>query len=154
MAINNQLNIATVPIPVLTTTVTLSSANILAMFVTPVVLIAAPGANRCIMIHDVFNEYIFNTLEYSDGDLIQIQYGNTGSGASPNVTIFYANPILSNTASAFYATDGSDGGGQSVLPTTGTVNQGVYITNQSTPSVGGNSTLKVTVTYSVITTTA
>lgn len=151
MAINNQLNTATVPIAVATTTVTLSSANIQAMYVTPVVLIPAQGANTSILVLDIFNEYIFNTTAYADGDPIQIQYNNVGSDASPGSFIFYSSNILAETSSTFL---GIDAGGGYTIPNASAINKGIYISNQSAPYTGGNSTLKVTLTYAVITTTA
>lgn len=152
MATNTQLNTGTVPISVITTTVTLSSANILGMSATGIVLIAAQGAHTYIMVHDVFMEYIFNTTTYSDGDVMQLQYGITEADLNAN-PIFTVGTIVLNAASSFYATNGSDGGGGGVY-LVGVVNQGVYISNYTQPFTGGNSTLKITLVYSVITTTS
>jgi|SRR5712671_2399102 len=151
MATNTQLNTASVPIPVFTATISLSSANIQAMYVTPVLLLAAQGAHTCILIRDVFNEYIFNSSGYSNGDAPQIQYGNVGSDASLSSFVFYLNNIVTGSSSSFYSISGEPTGN---IPTTLSVNAGIYISNQSASYTGGNSTLKVTINYSVITTTA
>jgi hypothetical protein len=154
MAINTQLNTATVPNAVFTTTVTLSSANIQAMNTAGILLIAAQGANTCIMIHDVFNEYIFNTTGYADGDPPQLQYGNTGADSNATPIFSYLSNIFTGSSSSFYGTNGSDGGGVSPLAASGAINTGVYISNFTAPYSGGNSTAKITLTYSVITTTS
>lgn len=153
MAINNQLNIATVPIPVFTTTVTLSSANIQAMNIAGILLIPAQGANTCIMVHDVFNEYIFNTTTYINGDAPQLQYGITNADFNPTPIFLYSNNLFTNVDSIFYATNGSDTGGALPVATT-VINSGVYISNYTAPYSGGDSTAKITLFYSVITTTA
>ena len=153
MAINTQLNTATVPNAVFTTTVTLSSANIVAMNTAGILLIAAQGAHTCIMIHDVFMEYIFNTTTYINGDPPQLQFGSTGADLNANPIVFLPN-IFTESASKFYGTNGSESGGMSIGPTSGSINAGVYISNFTAPYAGGNSTAKITLTYSVITTTS
>ena len=153
MAINTQLNTATVPNAVFTTTVTLSSANIQAMNTAGILLLAAQGANTCIMIHDVFMEYIFNTTTYTDGDPPQLQFGSTSADLNAHPIVMLYNIFL-ESESKFYATNGSDTGGISLGTTSGVINTGVYISNFSAPYSGGNSTAKITLTYSVIATTS
>jgi len=154
MAINTQLNTATVPIPVFTTTVTLSSANIQSMHTTGILLIAAQGAHTCIMVHDVFNEYIFNTTTYINGDPPQLQYGSTGADSNVHPILAYTSNFFTEPESIFYITNGADGGGISLNTTTGVINTGVYISNYTAAYSGGNSTAKITLVYSVITTTS
>ena len=152
MAANTQLNTATVPSPVFTTTVSLSSADIQSMYTTGILLIAAQGAHTVVMVHDVFFEYIFVTTEYIDGDLPQISYGSLNGDFNPSPIMILSNLFL-QTDSAFYQTNGSETGGV-ILSSLGCVNTGVYISNYSANFSGGDSTAKVTLTYSVITTTA
>lgn len=151
MATNTQLNTGTVPIPLLTTTVSLSSANIQSMYTTGILLIAAQGANTCIMVHDVMIEYIFNTTEYADGDLPQISYGSLNGDANPNPIMTITN-VFVFPFSFISQTNGVDSGGVA-LAASGCVNTGVYISNYSANFSGGDSTAKVTLVYSVITTT-
>ncbi len=153
MAANTQLNTATVPSPVFATTVSLSSADIQSMYTDGIVLIAAQGAHTCIMVHDVFFEYIFVTTEYVDGDLPQISYGSLNADFNPTPIIILQN-LLINTSSAFYQTNGSDFNGGIILASSGCINTGVYISNYTANFSGGDSTAKITLTYSVITTTA
>jgi chloramphenicol O-acetyltransferase len=152
MVANTQLNTATVPTSVFSTTVTLSSANIQSMYTTGIVLIAAQGANTCIMVHDVFFEYIFNTTEYVDGEVPQISYGSLNADFNPNPIMMLPN-LFTTTSSEFYQTNGSDTGAV-ILASSGCVNTGVYISNFTANFSGGDSTAKITLTYSVITTTA
>lgn len=152
MAANTQLNTATVPSPVFTTTVSLSSADIQSMYTTGILLIAAQGAHTVVMVHDVFFEYIFVTTEYIDGDLPQISYGSLNGDFNPSPIMILSNLFL-QTDSAFYQTNGSETGGV-ILSSLGCVNTGVYISNYSANFSVGDSTAKITLTYSVITTTA
>jgi|SRR5579872_3222364 len=152
MATNTQLNTGTIPVVVKTTTLTLSSANIMSMFTTPIQIIAAQGSHTYIIVHNVFTEYIFNTNPYADGDNLIIQYGNVGSEGSSYILFYYTNFILQNTQSAFDAENGQSG--RASFAVAGVVNQGLYITNATAPYTGGDSTAKVTVLYSVLTTTS
>lgn len=153
MAINTQLNTATVPVPVFTTTVTLSSANIQSMYTTGILLVAAQGAHTVVMVHDVFFEYIFNTTEYADGEVPQISYGSLNADFNPSPIMTLVN-LFTTTSSAFYSDNGASGGGGATYIASNCVNTGVYISNYSANFSGGNSTAKITVTYSVITTTS
>lgn len=49
-------------------TVTLSSAQILALHTTPITLVAAPGAGQSLLLHRVFCQYTFATAAYVNGD--------------------------------------------------------------------------------------
>lgn len=154
MANNTQLDTSRVPISTSVVTVTLSSANIQSMHTTGILLIAAQGAHTCIMVHDVFNEYIFNTTTYVNGDPPQLQYGSTGADSNAHPLLSYTNNFFTNPASTFLMTNGSEGGGISVGTTSGVINTGVYISNFTAAYSGGNSTAKITLVYSVITTTS
>lgn len=154
MATNNQLNTVTNPSVVFITTVTLSQADIESMNTTGVLLIPAQGANTVVMVHDILNEYIFNTSGYVDGDTPQLQYGSAGADINSRPLLQYANNIFTGPESSFYATNGSDAGGLSTLPPLNVENTGIYISNYSAPYSGGDSTARITITYSVITTTS
>lgn len=63
--------------------VTISSAQILAMNVTPITLIPAPGAGKAIVLHKILAALAYNTIAYTSvggGDDITIRYTD-GAGA-------------------------------------------------------------------------
>lgn len=152
MVTNTQLNTGTIPVVVQTATLSLSSSNIQNMFTTPIQIIAAQGAHTYIIVHNVTTEYIFNTSGYTDGDSLIIQYGNVGSESSSYILFYYSNLILQGSSSAMDSENGQAGRVQMLA--SGVVNQGLYITNGTAPYTGGDSTAKLTVLYSVITTTS
>jgi predicted outer membrane repeat protein len=123
------------------------------MYTTGILLVAAQGAHTVVMVHDLFFEYIFNTTAYTTGEVPQISYGslNADSNPSPIMTI---TDLFTNTSSAFFSTNGADGGGGGVYVPSNCVNTGVYISNYTANYTSGNSTAKITVVYSVITTTS
>lgn len=151
MAINTQLNTATVPLSIAKSVTNLSSAQILAMYATPVLLIPAQGAHKFIFVHDVFVEYARGTTSYSNGSGISLQYGNAGSDTSS--TIF-----MSSNVSIIGAA--SDFAGDPITPLTtfsalsDWINQGVYAGTSVNSFINGDGTLRIEVFYTVVTTTA
>jgi hypothetical protein len=151
MAVNTQLNTATVPLAIFKNTINISSAQILAMYATPVLIVPSPGANKFIFVHDAFVEYARGTTSYANGSGISFQYGNAGSDTSG--TIFMSSNISIIGAA-------SDFGGDPVTPfsTFGSlsdwVNQGVYVGTSVNSFTAGDGTLRIEIFYTVVTTTA
>jgi hypothetical protein len=150
MAVNNQLNSATVPPPVFKSVVTLSSAQVLAMYTTPVLVAPAPGAHKVVFVHDAFVEYAYGGTPYANGSGFGFQYGSAGSDAG--LTFFSSNIAPNGSASDF-------AGDPAVplttfTPLTDYVNQGVYASTTINNFTAGNGTFRVTVFYSILTTTA
>lgn len=63
-------------------TVTLSSANLLALNATPIDLVAAPGAGKILVPIRVTLEHIFNTTGYAVSGNLQLQYNGGGGIAT------------------------------------------------------------------------
>lgn len=62
-------------------TVTLSSADILALHTTPITLVAAPGAGKWLNVHRVTGYYSHETTEYVfTGALMIVTFGSTSLG--------------------------------------------------------------------------
>ena len=80
---NNSVDYAQLAVDVAATaTVTLTAAQIKALYDTPVQkLIAAPGSGKLILIDSILWDIAFGTLQYTAGGAIQAQYGNTVHGA-------------------------------------------------------------------------
>lgn len=150
MAVNNQLNTATVPFPVFKNVVNISSAQALAMYTTPVLIIPAQGAHKTIFVHDAFVEYAYGGVAYANGSGFNLQYTSAGSDAG---IVFFNSTVNPNGVSS------SVGGGPAVpfapfTPVTDYVNQGVYASTTISNFTSGNGTFRVTIFYTIVTTTA
>ena len=77
-------------------TITLTSAQILALGTTPIILVAAPGAGRAIFVKNVYARWNFNTTAYATVGTIYIK----NNGAS-DVVGEIGQSILSSTVSRF-----------------------------------------------------
>ena len=122
-----------------TTKVTLSSAEILALFTTPKTLVAAQGANTVIQLISVMANYNFNTTAYSTSTDLQFSIGNWAG----LVTI---SSILANTGNKIYTVLSSPTNGDP----SGITNTALRVIAPSGNPITGNSTVDLYVTYKVI----
>jgi hypothetical protein len=128
-------------------TVSLSSAQLLALNTSPVTIVAAPGAGSYILVLVTSYELIYGSSPYSlAGDPPGLAYG--GNAIYPadqgwNVSSFTG----SSSSVAFVAGPGSIG----FVPTSDVSNQPVKLVADIGNPTGGNSTGKVTVLYTTVT---
>jgi hypothetical protein len=148
MTISSQISS---PIEYIKSTVVLSSANIKAMYATPVVIIPAQGAHTIVVLHDVFYEFVYTAPAYTGGSsgTFVLQYGNTIHGGSSNVSIFSPS-LLSNTQNILAQSNEPN------LNLTGSisslVNTAIYASNTTAAYATGNGLVNITLFYSVINT--
>lgn len=128
-------------------TVTLSSANIMAMFGTPVTLIPAPGAGKLIQVDEVVVSFIYNSIAYANGSELRIRY--SGSGTDLFSTIADTGPMR-GTASFINAALAIGGAGGTIAVTSLT-NTAIVATNTGSAFTDGNSTMKIFLRYRIIT---
>lgn len=122
--------------------VSLTSANLLAMNATPVVVLAAPGAGKAIRIKSCVAIFDSTATTYANGGVIYLSYNNT-------------TPITNNVAATFLT--GGDkvyqlnplaaAGGINTL-----VNTAVTITNDTAPFITGTGVARLLIEYDVVTT--
>lgn len=119
-----------------------TSANILAMYATPVQLIAAGGANTNIIVHKVMFTMTSTATQYAGGGVLEFQIGNTIHGAGTATTATVAAAVVNATAGTSYST---------VIPVsyTGTSATGLFISNQTAAFTTGTGTAVVDVWYSI-----
>ncbi len=136
--------------PILYTKVTLSAANIAAMRATPVILVAAGGANTLYLVESAFLEIKYNTVAYTGGGLIHIQYDSTinGSGTKATSTLAAASitGVVDDISPIAPLSASSNAGSLAV-------NKGLYISNATAAFATGNSVCYIHVYYSLFSTT-
>ena len=81
--------------------VALSAANFLGMYATPVVLVAAGGANTLHQVKQAVFEVDYGGAQFANGGAVLIQYDNTANGAGA--------PASATTASAVFNAFVADG---------------------------------------------
>lgn len=130
--------------------VSLTAAQVNGMFGTPVLLLAAAGAGKLIVVQDIVWDVAFVSAAYAAGGVIAAQYGNTIHGAGPAASGTLAAATLNGVvASSFLSQSGS----AAVLNVTKTasLNTAVYISNATAAFTTGDSTVTLYVRYRVIT---
>lgn len=130
--------------------VSLSAAQFNGMYAAPFLILAAGGANTLHVVHKVAFEVDYGGAQFAAGGAVAVQYTNTANGAGA--------PASATTAAAVFnafAADGVVGADGSLASATaaGTVNQALYLSNQTAAFTTGTSAVDVTVWYSTITTT-
>jgi hypothetical protein len=130
-------------------TVTLSAAQIAAMYTTPVQIVAAPGSGKLILIDSILWDIAFVSAQYTAGGAIQAQYGNTTHGAGPAASASIAAATLNGVAASGFIANGS---GAVTLNAPATVeNTAVYMSNATQAFATGDSTVTLYVKYRVVT---
>jgi hypothetical protein len=127
---------------------TLTAAQWIAMYTTPVLIIPAQGAGTIIVPGTIEMELIYGSAAYTGGGPVGFEYGNAGA---------LAGPLASNTEQAadFYATTntayrfgGNTGNGSQITKAQGN-NVGIYISNTTAVFATGNSTFSGTASFRV-----
>jgi hypothetical protein len=148
---NNAVTFAKLATSVLqSATVTLTAAQIQALYDTPVLLVAAQGAGTMVVIDSINWDITFVSAQYTAGGAIQAQYGNTVHGAGPAASGSIAAATLNAVAAS---TELSQGGTALVVAKTAASNVAVYLSNATADFATGDSTASLTVRYHVVTLT-
>lgn len=125
--------------------VSLTSANLLAMFGTPVNVIAAPPAGYSVIVNNILMQMTRTATAYASGGVVTLSY----SGGSVNVHSGSAPATILTTAGAavtLLQLGPAVAANGSVVPTA----TGVDITNASGAFTTGTGTMKLYISYSVV----
>lgn len=130
--------------------VSLTSANLKAMYATPVVIIAAPAADHIITVKESTCVYQYSTAQYTAGGALGFQYDTTAHLAG----VLASGTLAGATFDGFAANNtfqlrGANAGGLY----TATVGKGLYISNDTAAFATGSGTMDVYVWYTVTPTT-
>jgi hypothetical protein len=128
--------------------VSLTAAQFNGMYATPVQVIAAPGANKAIVVNHAVLNMSFVSAQYASGGAVGLQYGSTAhlAGAAASATEA-ATDFTGAAASTLFRFGAGLGTGAAV---SSAANAAVYISNATGAFTTGDSTFKLWVWYEVI----
>jgi hypothetical protein len=128
--------------------VSLTAAQFNGMYATPVLAIAAPGANKAIVVNHAVLNMTFVSAQYAAGGAVGLQYGNSAHLAgAPATATEAATDFTSAAASTLFRIGAGLSTGALV---SAAVNTAVYISNATQAFTTGDSTFKLWVWYEVI----
>lgn len=134
--------------------VTLTAAQLIAMYTTPVAIILALAAGTGIVIDEVVFQMKATATPFTGGGIVTFQYGVTAHGAG---TLVHAGSIpaavitAASAGSSLTLLSPTAAANGLTIPTDGTTASGVYISNASAPFAAGTGTGIVTIFGSYIT---
>lgn len=132
--------------------VAVSAAEFNGAYAAPKLLIAAPGANKQIIVDRLEMVMTFVSAGFAAGGVVFAQYDSTANGAGVKATNTEAAADFFATASSTFAFLGTSGNTVGILPFTTTVNKGLYLSNATGAFTTGDSTFVVKIHYRIIAT--
>lgn len=132
--------------PLLTAQIAVTAAEWNGMYAAPIALIAAPGADKMIIVDKLSLAMTYGTTQYAAGGAILAQYAATINGAGVPATA----TIAAATVNALVASTVLNAIGPASIVYAAAVNQGLYLSNQTAAFTTGDSDFVVTVSYHVI----
>ncbi len=145
-------NVATNPNPILFASVPITAAQFNGMYAAPFALVAAPGANKLIIVESLELIMTFVAADYAAGGVVAAQYDSTAHGAGVLATNSEAAADFFAAASTTFSFIGTSGTTVGALPFSTTVNKGLYLSNLTQAFTTGDSTWVAKVYYRVINT--
>jgi NAD/NADP transhydrogenase alpha subunit len=130
------------------TATTISNAQLLALYDTPVNLVPAQGAGSLILVDKVVVDYHFLTAQTTAGGAIAAQYDSTVHGAGVAATATIAAATLNGFAANAVMSVGSVAVSQA---DTAVYNKGIYLSNATADFATGAGSLVVYTYYRVLT---
>ncbi len=129
--------------------VAISAAEFNGMYAAPKLLIAAPGANKLIVVDQMELVMTFVSAQYAAGGVVAAQYDSTVHGAGVAATNTEAAADYTGAAAS---TTFRFNGSVAVAAFTTSVNKGLYLSNQTGAFTTGDSTFVAKIHYRIIAT--
>jgi hypothetical protein len=130
------------------TKVAMTAAQFNGMYAAPFLLIAAPGANKMIVVKQAVLAMTFVAAQYANGGAVALQYDSTVHGAGPAASATVAAATIDGyAASSDVGVAGADTSGASSTK----VNKGIYLSNATAAFDTGDGTWNVHIWYEVVT---
>jgi hypothetical protein len=127
-------------------TVAVTAAEFNGMYAAPKLLVAAPGANKQIILYRSVLAMTFVSANYAAGGVVAVQYDSTVHGAGVLATATEAAADFFAAASTSFRLLMST----AIAPFSTTVDKGLYLSNQTQAFTTGDSTFVVHLWYSII----
>jgi len=123
--------------------ISVTAAQIIAAYATPLLLVAAPASGTSISINNALIRFTAGATAFTGGGAMSIQYGNTAHGAG-------GTPVTTLAASQVTSATSSDNQLQSVAATT-VIPQAtaLYLSNATAAFATGNGTMTIFIWYSI-----
>lgn len=130
--------------PIRTKVVTVTSAQLLSSFDSPIELLASPGANRFYNVINAKVYYNFGTIAYATNLILQFRYGSgvLTPGWASNTAI-----ILSGVADLFYFL--TTGGITNNYSKSDFTDKGLYLSTNTGNPTAGDGDIEIYLTYTI-----
>lgn len=132
----------------LSASVAVSAAEFNGMYAAPKLLVAAPGANKMLVLDSLTLVETYNSAAYAAGGVAAVQYDSTVNGAGVIASTTLAAATFQVTASTSFQFNR----GVVPAPFTTTVNKGLYLSNITAAFTTGNSPMVANIQYHVVAT--
>ncbi len=132
--------------------VAVTAAEFNGMYAAPKLLIAAPGANKMIVVDRAELVMTFVSAAYAAGGVVGLQYDSTVHGAGVAASNTEAAADFFAAASTVFQFNGVSGNTVAISPFTTSVNKGLYISNLTQAFTTGDSTWVMKIHYRIIAT--
>ena len=129
--------------------VAITAAEFNGMYAAPKLLIAAPGANKQIIVDQMELVMTFVSAQYAAGGVVAAQYDNTVHGGGVLAT---ASEAAADFTGAAASTTFRQSGSLAVAPFSTSVNKGVYLSNATAAFTTGDSTFVAKIHYRIVAT--
>jgi hypothetical protein len=126
--------------------VSLTAAQIIAMYTTPVVLVAAPGTGKTIAVSRCIFTITRTSTAFTGGGANIIQYDSTANGAGTNAC---DSTLASTVVTGASGTSVSLRNGAVISDSAALQNKGIYISNATAVYAAGTGTATVDVWYTL-----
>jgi hypothetical protein len=126
--------------------VKLTSAQILGMSAAPVLLLAAPGANKMIILNKLSFTYLYGGVAYAAGGAIGLEWANTAALAGPAAST----TLAAATFNGYVASNNFELTPDNTDTLANMINQAVYISNATAAFTTGTGTLIANLNYNIV----
>lgn len=126
--------------------VSLTAAQIIAMYTTPVVLVAAPGTGKTLAVSRVVFTITRTSTAFTGGGTNIIQYDSTANGAGTNAC---DSTLAATVVTGASGTSTSLRNGAVISDSSALQNKGIYISNATAVYAAGTGTATVDVWYTL-----
>lgn len=132
----------------LSASVAISAANFNGMYAAPKLLVAAPGANKLLVLDSLSLVMTYGSANYAAGGVAAVQYDSTANGAG----VIASTTLAAATFFAAASTTFQFNRGVVPAPFTTTVNKGLYLSNITQAFTTGDSPMVANIQYHVVAT--